>query len=72
MNNWYSSPNLFQKLQSIKINAIKTVRFKGKDIKELKWSEVISNLLIISCKIERQKKIFIYYLQNIRKLKWWK
>lgn len=72
MNNWYSSPNLFQKLQSIKINVIKTVRFKGKDIKELKWSEVISNLLIISCKIERQKKIFIYYLQNIRKLKWWK
>lgn len=71
MNNWYSSPNLFQKLQSIKINAIKTVRFKGKDIKELKWSEVISNLcsLLISCKIERQKKIFIYYLQNIRKLK---
>lgn len=28
---------------------------------------------MISYKIERQKKIFIYYSQNIRKLKWnWK
>lgn len=32
MDNWYSSPSLFEKLQSIKINAIGTVRFSRKNM----------------------------------------
>lgn len=36
---------------------------------EMIWS-YFKIIYMISCKIERQKKIHIYYSQNIRKLKW--
>ncbi|XP_035737762.1 piggyBac transposable element-derived protein 4-like [Vespa mandarinia] len=65
LDNWYSSASLFQKLQSIKINAIGTVRCNRKNMRKqlaaakLKQSDVIShscNGIFGKTKMERQKR----------------
>lgn len=51
LDNWYSSPNLFQKLQSIKTNIIGTVRFNRKNMpKELAAAKLKqSDVILRSC-----------------------
>ncbi|XP_017765490.1 PREDICTED: piggyBac transposable element-derived protein 4-like, partial [Eufriesea mexicana] len=61
--NWYSSPNLFQKLQSMQVNAIGTVRCNRKNMPKelatikLKKSEAISRscigILAAKCKVKK-------------------
>nr|XP_031847540.1 piggyBac transposable element-derived protein 4-like [Nomia melanderi] len=67
LDNWYSSPNLFQKLQSIKTNAIVTVRYNRKNMPKdlatikLKRSEAISRSCkcILAAKWKDKKAIYL-------------
>lgn len=67
MDSWYSSPNLFQKLQSMQINAIGTVRCNRKNMPKdlatikLKKSEAISRSCkgILAAKWKDKKDIYL-------------
>ncbi|CAK9832752.1 PiggyBac transposable element-derived protein 4 [Anthophora retusa] len=72
LDNWYSSPNLFRKLQSIQTNAIRTVRCNRKNMPKdlatikLKRTEAISRSCngILAAKWKDKKDIYLLSIKH--------